>query len=132
MKIYLAAGFSRKEEMAKYADILKNDGYEIVSSWVYGGEDGLTMDQIAAKDLEEVAECDVLAKWTLPYGTQYSGGGRQTEFGAALAMKKIVFIVGPREQIFDWHPHVIDFPYFELLRKRLAWMSGMSKATKNK
>lgn len=119
MKIYLAARFNKIDEMRKYADELKEDGHEITASWVYGGEEGLTFTDIAELDLRDVAACDALVKFTEPYGTPVPGGGRHTEFGVAIALGKRIYIVGPKEQIFDWAPGVTEFPSFKYLRNHL-------------
>jgi hypothetical protein len=119
MKIYLAARFTRIDEMRGYADELKEDGHEITASWVYGGEEGLTFSDIASLDIADVLRCDTLVKFTEPYGTPVPGGGRHSEWGVALATKKALYLVGPKEQVFDWYPGVIDFPMFKHLRNHL-------------
>jgi hypothetical protein len=120
MKIYLAARFSRLDEMRKYADELKEDGHEITSSWNYGGEEGLTFTDIALLDVRDVLSADAVVSFTEPYGSSNVGGGRHVEFGVALAAKKKLFIVGEREQVFHWWPTIVQFPQFKHLRNHLC------------
>ena len=120
MKIYLAARFARIEEMRGYADQLKEDGHEITASWVYGGEEGLTFSDIASLDVNDVLRADAVVKFTEPYGSSNVGGGRHSEWGVAIASGRRLYLVGPKEQVFDWYPGVIDFPEFKHLRNHLA------------
>lgn len=114
MKIYLAALYSRRADMEHRADILKACGFEICARWVYGGEEGLTREQIALLDLEDVDACDTLLLFTEPYGSFNRGGGRHAEFGYALAKGKKVVVIGDREHVFCHHPDVEVYPTLEL------------------
>src|ERR1700753_2999599 len=96
MKVYIASLFSRREEMEGYAGIIKNAGHEITARWVYGGEEGLTREQIALLDLEDVDKADAVVSFTHPRGTATMGGGRHVEFGYALAKGKTVILIGER------------------------------------
>lgn len=119
-KIYLAALFSRRAEMEGIADSLKICGFEIVARWVYGGEGGLSREQIALLDIEDVNKSDIVVSFTQPHGTANPGGGRHTEFGYALAKGKELVVVGDREQVFHHHPAVTVYPtlYAWLLSRR--------------
>lgn len=109
MKVYLAAMFSRREEMSKIADILKDFGFEITARWVYGGEDGLTREQVALLDLEDVDKADAVVSFSQPYGTPTPGGGRHVEFGYGLAKGKRAILIGERECVFHHHPDVAAY-----------------------
>jgi hypothetical protein len=41
-------------------------------------------------------------------GDAYSKGGRHSEVGAAIALGKRVWLIGPREQVFHYHPLVVQ------------------------
>src|SRR5216683_1181734 len=97
MKIYLAAKFELRPEMERVARRLAANGYEITARWVYGGEDGLSLEEIAKVDLNDVDEADVLVSFTYTRGTLTSGGGRHVEFGYALARGKRLVLIGERE-----------------------------------
>lgn len=119
MKLYLAARFSKLEETRNYANELKKDGHQITASWVYGGEEGKSFEDIAILDVKDVHACEGLVSFTEPYGSVNSGGGRHSEFGLGLALRKELFIVGEREQIFHWYPGVLQFPKFMYLQNYL-------------
>jgi nucleoside 2-deoxyribosyltransferase len=119
MKLYLANMFSLRAETEEFAASLTRAGHKIVSSWVFGNEEHLTFPGIAQQDLAEVAVCDAVVKFSQPYGTLHAGGGRHFEAGYALGLGKLVFVVGPHEQIFDWHPHIINFPTLDFLMRYL-------------
>ncbi len=104
MKIYIASLYSRREEMVGYSDFLKDQGHEMTSRWVYGGEEGMSRAVAAEMDVYDVMAADCCLSFTLPLGTMYKGGGRHTELGIALALRKLCLIVGEREQIFHHLP----------------------------
>jgi len=103
-KIYIAAMFSQRAAMEIIADELKGYGFEIVARWVYGGEDGLSREQIALTDIADVDACDTLVAFTQCRGTMHTGGGRHVEFGYALAKGKKIIVIGDRETVFHHHP----------------------------
>lgn len=113
-KIYIASLFSRREEMEGRANTLKRCGFEITSSWVYGGEEGLTREDIAVLDFNDLDKADIVLSFTSPYGTATKGGGRHVEFGYGLAKGKKVVLIGERENVFHHHPSVEVFPTLEL------------------
>jgi nucleoside 2-deoxyribosyltransferase len=115
-KVYLAARFPLKGDMEVYANRLKEDGHEIVASWVYGGENCLSNEDIAVLDLKDIDRSDTLVLFTSPKGTAAPGGGRFVEFGYALAKGKKTYVVGEKENVFTWHPDVINLACFNDLR----------------
>ena len=54
----------------------------------------------AQEDLGDVMQCDVLISFTERHDSGYSRGGRHVEFGLAYALGKMLFVVGPRENVF--------------------------------
>lgn len=119
MKIYLAARFTRQTELQDYANQLIEDGHEITSSWVFGGEDGLNFENIASLDVKDVLRADAVLLFTEPYGTANKGGGRHTEFGIGLGTGKSLYVCGDREQVFCWYPGVVQMPRFDHFRNYL-------------
>lgn len=113
MKIYIAALFSRRAEMEFHANKIKENGHEITARWVYGGEEGLTREQIALLDLEDVDRADIVISFTHPRGTATNGGGRHVEFGYALARGKKLVLIGERENVFHHHHEVEVFSNVE-------------------
>lgn len=104
--VYLASKFSRREEMESYVPLFRNVGYDCVARWVFGGEDGLSREDIAVLDLEDVAKADSLVIFTHERGEPQPGGGRFVEMGYALALGKEVHVIGPYENVFVWTPGV--------------------------
>jgi len=107
--IYLASKFRRCEEMAEYADELRELGYEVTSRWItqHGGP-GLSLDdprfpQFALDDVEDVRRADTLISFTAGGGGR---GGRHAEFGMGVAFGKRLILVGPVEHVFHTLPQV--------------------------
>jgi nucleoside 2-deoxyribosyltransferase len=110
VSIYLASRYGRREEMEEIALLLMNaHGYDITARWVFGGEEGLTREDIALLDIEDVDKADTIVAFTEPYGTMFKGGGRYVELGYALAKNKRCVIIGERENVFCDHPHIEQF-----------------------
>ena len=86
MKWYMAAKFSRREEMEVLSYDLLLLNHQCIARWVYGGEDGLTRPEIALLDLEDVERADGIILFTHPRGEPQPGGGRFVEFGYAIAL----------------------------------------------
>jgi nucleoside 2-deoxyribosyltransferase len=116
--IYLAALFSSRPEMEAIANLLRSKGHEITARWVYGGEDGLTRQDIAILDTDDVDAADTVVSFTFPRGTLTSGGGRHVEFGYALAKGKRLVLIGDRENVFHHFPGVELYPTLD------AWLAG--------
>lgn len=106
MNVYLAAKYSRREEMEKLAADLPSVGMECVARWVYGGEEGLTRPEIATLDLNDVTRADVCIVFTHPRGEPQPGGGRFVEFGYAMALGNRCIVIGPIENVFCETPGV--------------------------
>lgn len=119
MKVYLAAPFGDRLKMKEVADLLNSKGFNIVSRWVYGGETGLTRQQVAVLDLADVEIADTVVSFTFPRGTPSTGGGRHVEFGYALARGKSLVLIGDRENVFHHFPNVSLFPTVD------AWLESM-------
>ena len=105
-KAYLAAKFGSREELEALSPLFRKYGIDVCARWVFGGEEGLSRAEIALLDLEDVARSDLFILWTHERGSKQPGGGRFVEMGYALALKKRVVIVGPRENVFCDHPDV--------------------------
>ena len=131
MRIYLAGRYSRREELARYRDILKLRGITVTSRWLNGDhkvddtgspttDDGQVLGaeklrtRFAREDIEDVKSADSLILFTEePRVQSASRGGRHVEFGMALAFGKALVAVGPRENLFTWLPEVVWLPSFD-------------------
>jgi nucleoside 2-deoxyribosyltransferase len=120
MKIYLAAMYSRRDEMAKIADRLKGLGFEITSNWVYGAGEAKKDASIAIMDIRDVDRADVVISFTQPSGSFFTSGGRHVEFGYALGTGKHCIVIGERENVFHYHPRAEAHPTLD------AWLEEVS------
>lgn len=113
MKIYVAARFTRMEEMeTQVAPLCVAEGHTITSQWITGKEDatGMTRRQAAVMDAADVRDADVLFFFAEPRGSVNVGGGRHWEFGYAYALGKTCIVIGDSEQVFCDLPNVVRVP----------------------
>lgn len=134
MRIYLAARYSRREELLDYAHDLTSTGHTITSRWLNGNhqvsdaglsEEGTPEERtrFALEDWQDLVAADACISFTEePRSTltKDSRGGRHVEFGAALALGKLCVVIGPRENVFHCMPNVIVYPDWEAACKLLA------------
>lgn len=122
MKFYLAARYGRREELCAYRVQLEIRGHLVTSRWLTGShvlDDGDSPASerdgqvFALEDYADVRAADSLIAFTEPPRSTASRGGRHVELGLALAWEKRVVIIGPRENVFCWMPHVIQYETFE-------------------
>lgn len=131
--VYLAARYSRREELCGYRDQLSTLGLLVQARWLDGGhqisESGAPIGEagealvegdtggssaeaaalrakFAADDWEDVTSADIVISFTEPPRSKATRGGRHVEFGVALARGVRVIVVGYRENIFHWLPQV--------------------------
>ena len=117
MKIYLAARYSRMEELRGYAGELAAAGHVITSRWIRGGNGipetaavDMESQRFALEDYRDLSAADTVISWTEPPRVESTAlGGRHVEFGLALAMGKRLLLVGPRENLFHTMPNVHQF-----------------------
>ena len=118
LKVYLAARYSRRDQLLAVRDELARMGHTVTSRWLdtdWGrrpGESSAAPPEYRAKhaviDLEDVRAADVVVSFTEAPGDG-SRGGRHVEFGYALAFNKRMIVVGHRENLFHEHPSVEFF-----------------------
>lgn len=120
MRVYLAARYSRKDELLGYATELAELGIEVTSRWIQGlheiPPEGIEVDShehyqwCAEDDLADLDAADVLVAFTEPEGliAGRGRGGRHVELGYAIAKGKPVLICGHRENVFC-HLSEIEF-----------------------
>ena len=130
MNIYLAARYSRREELCTYRSWLLTAGAQVTSRWLDGDHqvtdgqllgaddaqviEGDSQDEsavelrrrFALEDWADLLRADLVVSFTEPPRSNASRGGRHVEFGAALALNKQCMVVGPRENVFHCMPRV--------------------------
>lgn len=131
MKIYLAARYSRREELCAYRSLLQQEGHVVTSRWL-DGDHHITDEQLAnlstnpvaealgrrlaMEDYEDLLAADACVSFTEEPHATASRGGRHVEIGIAIQavdvpnvpMSKIV-VIGPRENVFHCLPLVQHF-----------------------
>jgi nucleoside 2-deoxyribosyltransferase len=116
--LYLAARYTRKDEIREYAKRLAAAGHIISATWFdepHAGE--ATMDEVgdellrvyAHRDLAEIRDADAIVFYSETEHTHNRRGGRHVEFGYALGLGKRIIVVGPLENIFHHLPHIEHF-----------------------
>lgn len=153
MRIYLAARYSRREELCEYRRQLQSLGYEVQARWLDGkhqiadngipiaddGEalvesDGSSIQaaelraKFAQDDWEDVTNVELVINFAEAPRSSSSRGGRHVEFGIALAMRKTVWVIGHRENIFHYLPEVI---FFGTWSEALTNLTAYAVAIKN-
>lgn len=112
MNIYLAARWSRREELRQYATALTNLGHHVTSRWLYT-ERSAAQNQ-CLMDLEDLFHAECCLNFTEnPDAKPCQRGGRHVEFGLALSSGKRVVVIGPRENIFHHHPRIEWYPTWD-------------------
>lgn len=114
MYVYIAARYSRKEEMIEVQRELERVGLIVTSRWLTephpattGLEDVSDADNryYAGVDLEDIERCDHILFFS--ESNLYPRGGRHVEFGYALGLGKKLHVVGERENIFHYLDSVV-------------------------
>lgn len=122
MKIYIAGRYSRRDEFREVAKKLVSYGHEVTSRWLDEQIDvahsmaDLTpayAAKAAAHDLSDID--DAVAILFFSEDALTPRGGRHVEFGYALAQGKWIYVIGPKENIFHYHPFVVNIPDVEYL-----------------
>ena len=109
---YLAGRFSRKDELAGYANQIVAAGERVNARWLTGAHDAstereLTSEELRAfamEDLEDIHGSSGFILFTESPDAGYTSGGRMVEFGWALVYSQIrpenLLICGPHENVF--------------------------------
>jgi hypothetical protein len=133
MKVYIAAPYSKKDQMNVYAAELLAGGVEVTSSWLKEIHPptiempDLTHEdhqKYAIQDIKDVRAAKVMVFFTDPT-KQIVRAGRHVEFGIAIERRMSIFVIGTeRENIFHHAPGVMHFKSWEEVRDLLIAMSA--------
>lgn len=126
MKVYIAT--HSRELGNEYKSKLEKLGYEINSSWLneeFKKSTEMSDEEsrlIAVRDVNEVGEANILF---LIAGEEKYSGGKFVELGVAIALEKIIFLIGRRENCLAYHNRVIqitgDIPSNRQIRDKLRY-----------
>lgn len=122
-RTYLAARYSRHEEMAGYAVRLRELGYDVQAEWITGAHHDTPDAECAEIDYNQVVDAEVFITFTEPpEGVPGRGrGGRHVEFGIAIASCMRVIVVGYRENVFH---HLPEVEFYESVDALFAALAG--------
>jgi len=113
VKIYLAASYGRKKQVARLAKELKIRGFTLVSTWYTEGYPPTVqlqdvsheeLRQIALRDVQELEQAEVLV--VISDAPAYVRGGKHFETGFAYRKGIPVVVLGEREHSFHYLPDV--------------------------
>lgn len=131
MKFYLAAQYSRKLEIQRFAEHLQSLGHVITSTWTSRPtrvvpqnttpfkDPGSFADE-AADDVREIRECDVLLLFSESPLLGIPRGCRHVESGIAIGCGKRVIVIGPHENIFHCLREITVVANFQELLEIIA------------
>lgn len=125
MRIYIAGRFSRQLEFREVAKRLTEMGHEVTSSWL---DESVLLNhsmhditpaysaKAAQHDLQDIDYADAVLFYAEDPLVGTPRGGRHVEFGYALAKGKLIFVIGPKENIFHYGQTIVlnipDVEYF--------------------
>lgn len=118
MKIYIASRYSRRDEMRTVSLVLQAAGATVTSHWL--SEDKPLQTQMGDDsdefyvstsriDLMDVDSADMVLFFAENPLVGTPRGGRHVEFGYALAKGKWICVIGPKENVFHYHPRVFHY-----------------------
>lgn len=113
MKIYIAAGFDRQDEMRLLASRIEGwTKHLVVSRWHgrVGGDPPFPANSdrrtCAEADVEDIRSADIL----LSMGGSSTQGGRHTELGMAWILNLHIIHLGEKENVFHYLPGITHVP----------------------
>jgi nucleoside 2-deoxyribosyltransferase len=136
MRVYLAAGFSRKNEIAEKSNELKALGIHVTSQWPW--EDAAPTSSLedveehrlkanALRDIQEIDEANTIVLFTQEPTKPFLRGGRMHEFGYAQGKRKRLIVCGPRENIFHYLAEVQQFDTWREAKNYLCELTMIEK-----
>jgi hypothetical protein len=120
--IYVAARYSRRNEMRSVASHLRACGHHVTSRWLtedkpldtkLGDDSPLFYATTARIDLDDIDKADTLMFFSEDPLVGTPRGGRHVEFGYALGKGKRVIVIGGPENIFHYLGRVTHFKSLE-------------------
>jgi|SRR5579864_3987775 len=130
MRVYLAASYSRKEEIRKIAEELKEMGINIQARWLYEPKIPMPQDrdnflrERAEIDADDVLLADVLVRFSDDLSepmvpAHLATGSRMFEMGLAWADGTKIVVVGGHQCVFDYLKQIVHLPDVEALKQYL-------------
>lgn len=112
MRAYIAAPWDNKPEAARIREHLATMDIGCTATWIdidlEAGYFAARPEEESVRDFDEVAWADLFFMYVPDPDT--SRGGRDVELGLALALGKLIVLIGTRRCVFHFHPDVRHFP----------------------
>lgn len=105
MKLYVSGTLTLMERRRVDAAVLEANGHQVTSNWLHEPELRVTdpnhetweFRARANEDVEDITRSDAIVLYTDGVSTS---GGRDVEWGIALALRKRLFIIGDEYNVF--------------------------------
>lgn len=116
--VYIAGRYSRRDELKQVAKYLRDRGIGVTSRWLdedkplhtqMGDDTPEFYRKTALDDLFDIDRAEAVLFYSEDPLVGTPRGGRHVEFGYALGKEKIMFAIGPKENIFHYLPRVHHF-----------------------
>lgn len=118
-KVYLAARYSRRDELRALASHFRLAGFMVTSRWLYedkplntqlGDDSPIFYQETAQVDLDDIDKADTLVFFAEDPHVGVPRGGRHWECGYAYAKGKRIITIGGPENIFGYLSSILNFP----------------------
>lgn len=103
-RVYIAAPYELRSVAKAARLVLEHAGVTVIARWL--DAQAQDSDGEARKDLEDIAEADVLVALNPPEWARLGSGGRHVELGFALGLRKRIVVVGARTNVFHQHSDI--------------------------
>lgn len=118
MIVYLAARYSRKQEIKALVPVLSEHNITVTSRWLQEEfSENAALNEFSPSfctwtariDLDDIDNSDTLVFFSEDPTIGTPRGGRHVEFGYALAKGKRIVVIGGPENIFHYLPQVVHY-----------------------
>ena len=116
--VYIAARYSRRNEMKAIASHLQGAGVSVTSRWLdedkpldtkLGDDSPRFYIETAKADIADIDRADTILFFSEDPLVGTPRGGRHVEFGYALGLGKRMVVIGGSENIFHFLPNILHF-----------------------
>jgi len=111
MTVYLAAPWELQADVKRFAEALAGVGVGVTSRWIALDPALNTFtDEWANHCLTDIRRAVAFVIWNPEEWARVGTGGRHVELGVAITLRKPIFVIGARTNIFHHMRHVALVP----------------------